>query len=108
MKWGILGYFVKYADSNQYIIAYKNDVNNLNATTTIGKIGDSIKELRNNMSKTNSWSGDKVMLPINDKPFSIRGGYINDSTDAGIFCAGYNKGSGSGNKSFRTVLIIDN
>ena len=35
----------------------------------------------------------------------MRGGYIGADAEAGIFCAGYNKGDASGNKSFRTVLI---
>lgn len=100
-----LGYYVKGADSTQYMMAYNNNVNNANATNTIGKIGDGIKELRNNASNKASWFGDSVFVPYTKNCFSIRGGYNGANSEAGIFCAGYNSGSASVNKSFRTVLI---
>lgn len=102
-----LGYFVKNADNTPYIMAYKNDENNKNATNTLGKIGDGIKELRNKESNAVSWFNDTVYVPYNSNPFSIRGGYNGSGIEAGIFCAGYNSGSASGNKSFRIVLIND-
>ena len=100
-----LGYFVKGAESTQYMMAYKNDASDREATNTLGKIGDGIKEIRNNRSNRASWFGDSVFVPYNEKPFSLRGGHNGSNSEAGIFCAGYNSGYASGNKSFRTVLI---
>ena len=102
-----LGYFVKDADSTPYIMAYKNNDSNREATNIVGKIGDGIKELRNKTSSKLSWFDDSIYVPYTKNPFSVRGGYKGSATEAGIFCAGYNSGSASGNKSFRIVLIND-
>ena len=100
-----LGYFAKDAQSTQYMTVYNNENGNQHSTSTVGKIGDGIKEIRNNPSNKASWFNDSVHVPCNKDCFSMRGGHNGSKTEAGIFCAGYNKGGESVNKSFRTVLI---
>lgn len=101
-----LGYFLK-NDTSKYLMPYANTDNNKDDTYGLGKIGDAIKELRNNNVKKSTWFNDSLYIPYEKNPFSIRGGYNGGGDESGIFCAGYNSGSASGNKSFRTILVTD-
>ena len=67
--------------------------------------GDAIRETSTSGTGSTSWNGDYSYFPALNGPFTVRGGYLWDGSDAGLFCFHRTNGNSNYNNGFRPVLV---
>ena len=103
------------AISTKYATKYDNKTTSSSSNSiiyTVGKIGDATKEVNiggsqslSNITEYYNWFSDCPYLTSSDYPFAKRGGYYNNGSNAGIFCASDDIGYSGSYGSFRAVLV---
>ena len=89
---------LKYYDNYAY--------NNSNITHSRGKLGDATKEiLKNYGNNIGGWNNNYSDFLDLTFPWFYRGGYYNDSSNAGIFSFSYNHGGATLVRTSRAVLV---
>ena len=88
-----------------------NDSNTNNYSSYLGKksetygFGDAVLETSTTGSGSTSWNGDYSYFLYTSGPFFGRGGYCNDSSDAGLFAFYNTYGDPNYHGGFRSVLV---
>ena len=80
-----------------------NGTNNYNQNA--GVYGDAVYETSTSGSEYTSWYGVDSYFPYTGYPFFVRGGYYNNSSNAGIFYFHWDIGDSISHYSFRPVLV---
>ena len=91
--------------STKYATKYSNNSTTNSGTLlyTVGKTGDSTKEVYTG-SGTANWFSDYSYFLCSSHPFFLRGGYYATSSIAGVFGSSYTRGNDVSSFSFRVVL----
>ena len=105
----------KRTESTKYVTVYPHDTAETStdidtksrANYNVNKyiFGDAIRETSTSGTGATSWKGDYSYFPALYYPFSVRGGYFDSWSFAGLFCFHYTSGNSLCRYGFRPVLV---
>ena len=123
-NWNLVGYGASLTDSRQrttstkYVTVYPHNADDKdNTSKTIDQLsqsnyeqnkyiyGDAIRETSTSGTGSTSWNGDYSCFPALGSPFTERGGYLWNGSNAGLFSFHRSDGSITCNDGFRPVLV---